>query len=566
VSGGKVTVAADVAIVVKKSNVTGTLKKQTKTGVVNLSDGVLNLHPKNANYGIGVSVKDGSYDLYLPDGEYQIEGYWDQNTQEFKSLPVTFEVSGGKVDQPDALNLIVKLDNVKGSAKVEGNGGATDLESAWLNLHPIGGNYGFGTKIKDGLWALYLEDGDYQVDGYWNEKTQEYTPVTVKFSVQNGAPTDESLLDLMIKSNNVSGTLKKQSGSSYVNVSNAWLNLHPVNGNVGMNASVKNGVFALYLPDGDYQVEGYWDQVNQVYVPVTATFTVDNGKLTDIKALDLKVRENNVTGILKNDAGAALSNAWLNITQINGDTRANVPVKNGAFELYLPNGKYQVDGYWDAENEVYVPMTTKFEVKNGVLVGSAPLKLAPNKINVSGTLSKDDGDGPYALTDVWVNISNPDTGELFTVLVNEGEFSLYLPNGNYDIDGYFNEATGEFVSLLGSFEVAGGKVTDETESELTIVSQNSNIEGTVEDASGDTLDGVWMTLVEENGEGTEDDRQINVYVEDGKFDAFLDDNTYTMDGYWSEDGETYTELDGTFTVDGGEVADDGGGIVEDAQQ
>ncbi len=96
VSNGILT--APLNIIIPESNIHGTLIDASGQAIQKASLQLYRI-TSNSSYGTSVSVTDGIFDLYLADGQYGFEGYWDETTQEYKALTGRFTVSGGQVTE-----------------------------------------------------------------------------------------------------------------------------------------------------------------------------------------------------------------------------------------------------------------------------------------------------------------------------------------------------------------------------------------------------------------------------------------------------------------------------------
>jgi hypothetical protein len=551
VEGGQVTAATAAAlqITLKAPNVSGTLKKQTGTSTYTpVQNGWLNMHAQQGGMGYGVQVKNGGFALNLPDGTYIVDGYWDNVAQQQVSIRGKFFVLNGHLTRAADAQLVVRQSNVKGKVEFVSDSGTLPVSDGVLNMHTIIGGAGFSVSVKDGSYDLYLPDGVYQVDGVWKQD-QSYLSIAKTITILNGQVVGANAADFVIQANNIFGTVDRAKASSYVPVNSGWVNIRLTQGQNGFGTQLQNGKFGMFVEDGTYQIDGFWDNELQVYTSLAASFTVSKGAVTDPNDLKIKVEAPNVEGTLKK-ATANIRAAWLNLRDTTTGRGYGTNVKAGQFKLYLPDGAYQIDGYWDELTQVYVPLSQAFEVQDGALVGYSSLALQSAAANVSGTLSDANGN---AISDVWLNMTSP-TGDPITVYVTAGKYSLYLADGTYSIDGYWDDVNQTYVALFGKFTVSQSKVTTDTAEMLNIDTPAANVEGALLDAQQKPLTDVWVVLtqLDDNGDAVQ---SVNVLVRNGKYQIGLADGTYRIDGYWAKANVQFIEDGTTFDVQQGQVVD-----------
>lgn len=550
VENGRVTAdtLAALQLVVKNTNVSGTLKTQTGPSTYTaVQSGWINIHSQQGNVGTSTSIKDGAFALYLPDGTYAVDGYWNNATQQHIPIRGKFSVVNGHVTRMKDTQFIIQTSNVKGTIQFMTDSGTLPVQEGMLNLHAVIGGNGFSVSVKAGAYNLYLPDGTYQVDGVWNQQTQSYKSIAKLLTVLNGQVVGTDAADFTIGADNIFGTVEKAMDHTYIPVQQGWVNLHLVDSQTGMGTQIQNGQFGMFVADGQYQIDGYWDNELQIYTSMDAQFTVSQGAVTDPDALHLKIQTANVSGTLKKGT-SNIRGAWVNLRDTATGRGYGANVRGGVFKLYLPDGSYQVDGYWDESNQVYVPLVQAFDVQNGSLVGASSLALVSAAANVTGTL-RDSAD--QAISDVWLNLTSS-AGDPITVYVSNGEYGLYLADGTYSIDGYWDDVNQMYVALFGTFTVQSGAVTGDTASAVQIAVQAANVEGVLLDANQQPLTDVWVVLshLDANQEVVQ---SVNVLVKNGRYQIGLADGMYRVDGYWAKANVRFVEDGRTFEVQQGRV-------------
>ncbi len=234
------------------NNVIGTLK----IGSTNIDNASLNLRRQGDNLWFSTSVSNGNFDLHLEDGTYTAIGFWDNTNGEYTSLEglteSTFTISQG-VAIPSNINLVVPAGNVNGTLHAMNN---QVVDKAWLHIHRTNGNpfTSYSVQVKNSSFSLYLPDGSYRVDGYWDEVTGSDVSLNVDFIVDNGVVV-QGPLNLVVKTPNVHGTFQLPVGTPPITEGNVSLSNTSKDG-PGIGAPVKDNKFDLYLPDGNYIIEG----------------------------------------------------------------------------------------------------------------------------------------------------------------------------------------------------------------------------------------------------------------------------------------------------------------------
>ena len=522
-------------LIVPEENVSGTV---LNTDGNTVGRGNLNLHRSDWKQGYNTDIVDGAFTLYLPDGDYQIEGYWDQSAQDYVRVnPLNFTVSGGQATT--VLEIKEPKKNVTGTLKQ----GEQPIQGAWLNLHSTGNNQiWYNIHVKNGTFSAALPVGTYQMDGFYNETTQEQVSYFKEFTVTSS--TETTVITFVVPGNNVNGTLQTTDQKP---ISDVFLNLHSESeqGYKGYSVSVKDGKFSLYLPDGKYRVDGYWNSVSQEQVTLDYSFTVTN-KQSNPNPIQIAVPDKNVFGTLTAADGkdnVLVKEAWLDLFRKDGTKGYNTAVKDGKFSLYLPDGEYVVNSYWDNATQERVSLRYSFMVTNGVSNPKELILLAPAK-NVFGTIETEDH---LPLDQLYIDIQSTEicSGMCFSynTTVKQGKFSVYLPDGNYVIHGYFDPTKQTFVELRYEFKVVKG-LSDPNP--LHIVKMKDNVTGTLSQKDGSLIDQANINLhsVGVNSKG------YGVPVVKGQFSMYLPDGEYQVEGYKTWNGG-YVTLKYSFTVSNG---------------
>jgi len=507
VSGGT-SVPGSLNIQIPNQNVTGTLSK----GNSPISQAWLSIRDVGNNSAwYSAKVQEGQFSLYLPDGSYRAVGYTDPASGEYTALGYSFTVVHGKTESAP-LNIVVANNNVTGTIQV----GTTPVENAWLdiqNLEDVGGRY--HTKVKNGIFALYLPDGEYEVKGYSLADSQQYKAVTQAFKVKDGI-SNPATLQITIQQDNVSGTVQTQAEP----VTNAWLIVQ--NGNNSTQrytVKIENGQFHLYLSDGSYKVVGYYDEQRHTFIQFENTFTVSSG-VSSPNPLTLTVPTQNVTGSITN-----VSSGWVSIHPVSStDKWYTTQIQNGTFKLYLPDGQYQVNGYWDAQGKVYTQLNSSFTVSQGQTIPSV-LALSVPSVTLQGSLLNTDG---TPIAQAWVFVKNASTNELRSFQTqSDGSFSSRLPVGSYTVVGY-SANKNWYPRYDETFTITDSNLT--TPLSLQLNAYSVVFTGKVT-KSGEALTKVWILLQDVSG------RNYYVKTDDtGTYEARVPKGKYTLVGVYLGSG------------------------------
>lgn len=514
------------SIVVPSNNVNGTIQ----LGSQPLNGQYLNLHSTTTqNAWFSTKIANGSFSLYLPDGSYSVDGYSDPGTYQFHSLPikVTFTVTNGHTD---TLSINIPANNVTGTVH-QGNQAITN---AWLSIRSDEAVPQWkSARIDNGAFQTYLPDGKYEVTGITNANGN-FKAYRVPFTVTGGQLQDGPLqIDIPIP--NISGTVTY--GGS--NVTKGWLSIHSVgNDSAWFQAKIDNGTFQLYLPDGSYEAVGYSGEENSGFVPYKLPFTVRGGQASP-SPLNIQIPANNVSGTIKQGT-TPIAKGWLSLRS--GGILTNwysAKVENGQFSLYLPDGKYHVNGVTDPVTGIYTELDYSFEVNGGQTI-NGPLDIVIRDDNVTGTIIF----GTTPVSKAWLDIqSSGETDKRYHAKVWNGNFSLYLPDGSYEVKGYSSEGSDQYQAVSYNFNVVNGTPVP---LQLAIVVPANNVFGSIATQAGPVAN-AWIMLNDTKDRGL----KYTTKIKGGQFEFHLPDGTYRVAGYYDQQDHSFHQVDYTFTVSGG---------------
>ncbi|MEK3701250.1 S-layer homology domain-containing protein [Paenibacillus sp. FSL R10-2199] len=314
-------------------------------------------------------IQAGKFNLYLPDGHYNVEVLIYGETNKQLTINHSFEVIDGKS------NLNIKL-----PPKIEGSISFVDgspMHDGWLEISNMGAvNTGlYKVDVTAGKFNLYLPDGDYSIQTL-NTKDSESIPLRTQIKIVNGEPASGPI-DIKVPLA-ISGKIYNEDGTPYANgilviteVGTASPLLYA--------ATIKNGLYDFYLPDGSYRVLILAEKMYSIYNAKFPyySFSVLDGQ-SDPQELVIHLPSNNVTGTLKYDDGTPLPDGYIELGSGLGgkDYLKTVELKNGVFGADFPDGEYDVFIYWDAEHLNRIEINCKFKVEEGLLVDPLDVTLA----------------------------------------------------------------------------------------------------------------------------------------------------------------------------------------------
>ncbi|HZG75217.1 MAG TPA: carboxypeptidase-like regulatory domain-containing protein [Paenibacillus sp.] len=525
------TVTDDVYLTKPESTVGGTVTDAAGNTV----NGWLYIHEPSASNYYYARITNGSFGLYLPDGNYTAYGFWNELLAKYVPLDVPIAVASG-VSAP--VDIVEPQKNLSGT--VESAEGAA--VNGWVNFYNTTDQGWYGASIRTGSFELSAPEGVYEIDGYWDEDLNTYVRLYGSFTI---AGDDPVTLELVEPAKNVSGGLTREGAA----IAGVWVNFRTEDSSAWYSAFTDDeGDYAIALPDGSYVMEGYWSEAEEEYVGLQVSFSIENSVVVGSPQLTIDLPGKNVAGTLTDVEENPIGRAWINFYDV--DTYEWYGAKtagNGAFSLFLPDGEYAVDGFWNETTNEYEKLYVEFSVLNGSLDGLDALELAPAVKNVFGTLKSEVGE-PFAKT--WINFRNKATDRWFNAVTNgDGAFGLHLDDGEYEIQGFWNEATQRYVEFRYAFEVVGGEAE-----KLELVVMDDNVIGSLRDASLAAIGEVWLNI-----ENLDTQQWYSAYVDAaGIYRLYLEDGNYRIAGFWDNKTNRYVETFNTFEIKDGEV------VAEDA--
>jgi hypothetical protein len=307
----------------------------------------------------------------------------------------------------------------------------------------------------------------------------------------------------------------------------------------------ENGQFTYNLPDGTYQVDGIWKDPK--WYSLNQQFTIQNGQLVGSSELviDVLVEVEPVPTNLKGELWSGsepLSFVTFSIHTLDGSVWYDTTTsQQGEFVFTLPDGNYQVDGIWLANEGKWYELNQTFQMVGGQLEGATKLmiNIAPvsEEGNVTGTLSK----GRQALAHTIFSVRHTSGEEIWYDLQTDetGAFYANLPDGTYRIEGVWVEAEAKWYELKMNLTVNG---TTFWRLDLeTMVS--GNVSGLLKKGQ-ESLPNTIFSVRSQDGSAWYDGKSN----EFGYFDFHLPDGEYVVEGVWVDSEGKWYELNKSFTV------------------
>ena len=497
-----------------------------------------------------VTDKSGKFGFTLPDGEYLLQGIWLDSEQKWYPLEVSFTVQNDVVVNPEILSLKLteKTPNVTGSILKD----EQPVARAIMNARTATGEEKwYDAKTDDnGNYQLNMPDGDYQIIGVWVESEPKWYPLEVSFTVENGEAINPSTLNLDLTENspNVKGTVNKDGKP----VTGALMNARTATGEEKWYDAKTddNGNYQLHLPDGEYQVIGVWVESESKWYPLEISFSVQKGEVENPEKINLDLTEKgpNVNGsINKNDR--PVSGALINARTATGiekwyDAKTD---DNGNYQLYLPDGEYQIIGVWVESESKWYPLEVSFTVQKGEVENPEKinLDLTEKGPNVNGSINKNDKPVSGALINArtatgiekWYDAKTDDNGN----------YQLYLPNGEYQIIGVWVESESKWYPLEVFVTVQNGEVVNPEVLNLDLTEKGPNVKGSVI-KGGKPVTGALMNARTTTGAEKWYDAKTDV---NGNYQLNMPDGEYQIIGVWVESESKWYPLNVTFSITDG---------------
>ncbi|MGE5398208.1 MAG: carboxypeptidase regulatory-like domain-containing protein [Chitinophagales bacterium] len=510
-----VTDQAYVTVIVPGINLYGKLVE----GLTPLAGIDVNLHRKEGTDDRWYWTKtddQGNFALRAPEGTYRLDGIWLPDRNEWKNLNYPVTVPAGTADAPFVIDI---TQEVPISGNVQGHvvKGQTPVGNVWVNVHTMGEmQQWYGTQTNSqGAFGIDLADGDYQADGIWVDNEQQWYPLAKQFSVSGGQLVlgegqTELLLDLLASipvTGRVQGTVKDENGNP---VEFAKVTIGMVNSPDGQDLGAETnaaGEFALDLSNGDYIVKMVENRkIGRVILNQALTINDEN------LAVQVVLPSASLKGQVKYDQNP-IPGVEVNIHTQSNSTEEWWGVttdEQGGFSFRVPDGVYLLDGIWlpakdSTSTGQWKTLNLQITVANQTTDPSPyVIDLAiepPVTGNVCGSVVK--GVDPMGNIGFSIHTTDGDKTQWTWYQAstnNQGAFGLDLPDGNYQIDGIWDDQEQIWYPLGRTFSVSGG-ILVQTNGETTInivlpviIHPQGRVQGLVKDSSGNAVGLVQVSI------------------------------------------------------------------------
>jgi hypothetical protein len=360
----------------------------------------------------------------------------------------------------------------------------------------------------------------------------------IKSEGKNGSISDESTAvtiylntgDLLV--NKIIGNLQKGEKP----LPSIVFSLHSLDGTKWYDAtSNQEGEFEIYLPDGNYQIDGIWIPTEGLWYEIYQPFTVFNGKLISKEILSIKIEEAKITGTLKK-GNEILANVSFSIQSQTGEKRWYQVESDqfGNFSLILPGGPYKLDGVWIPSENHWYEIQKEFNAQ-----GETQLDIDVLEINGSileGTLKK----GEIILPNIQFAFRSALGNEWYSIQTDEnGNFSKVIPDGTYILEGVWLESERSWYELQKEFSIKG-----KFQLSINVLdSIHGNLIGMVKKGTLPVTDTLFSICSTTDGKWYDAKTDQN-----GNFEFKVPNGTYTIAGIWVKSENKWYELNQSFTV------------------
>jgi hypothetical protein len=361
----------------------------------------------------------------------------------------------------------------------------------------------------------------------------------IKSESKNGSISDESAAvtiylntgDLLV--NKIIGNLQKGEKP----LPSIVFSLHTLDGTKWYDAtSNQEGEFEIYLPDGNYQIDGIWIPTEGLWYEIYQPFTVFNGKLISKEILSIKIEEAKITGTLKK-GNEILANVSFSIQSQTGEKRWYQVESDqfGNFSLILPGGSYKLEGVWIPSENHWYELQKEFDAQGETQLDINVLE--PNGSILKGTLKK--GEVPASQIDFSIRSTFGDQ-DWYNIQTDEnGNFSKLIPNGTYILEGVWLASESFWYEMQIEFTVNG-----ELQLPINLLDRiKGNVTGVLMKGTQPLPNTVFSIFSQQDGiwYPTKTD-------ENGHFEIKLANGNYIITGIWVDAESKWYELNRSFTV------------------
>ncbi|SES90097.1 S-layer homology domain-containing protein [Paenibacillus sp. NFR01] len=331
-------------------------------------------------------------------------------------------------------------------------------------------------------------------------------------------------------SGNVQGSIKYSDGTM---LGDGTVFLYRVEDHGGFNYEVKlnKGKFGVQLPDGDYYINQITTDGMQELMNVRYNFTVHNGTLgSGTIQITLPPK---VTGTFKYPNDETINEGIISFNSVDSNPfdYNHALIHKGSFNLYLPDGKYQVSNVYSSDNDEDISIYHLFEIKDGLLTSPLTVTLPAA---VTGTI-KDSENKAITSGRIGITRINVDTLEKYYANIKDGNYTFYIPKGDYQVTWLSTE----------KYEMSGPSLNFSFIDDPLDIVMPKLITGTISYADGRSFVGDGYVMFENATTKT----PYSSRVTNGQFSVCLPDGDYVISNYVGIDGEQAFFLSYSFKID-----------------
>ena len=322
-----------------------------------------------------------------------------------------------------------------------------------------------------------------------------------------------------------------------------------------------DGTFSIKVASGSYDVSFWIDTsisgFSQYGSPGSATIRIKDGATVDLnstsgpfkdvlidnpagdKALSFKTLDSRITGTAKASDGSAMANVAIYAWSENGDWGDATTDKDGAYTMYVATGKWEIVAEPGSSSAYGSQAPVKTKVVSGqastvnFAFASAGHTVTGAVRDSSGTLVSNLFAWAYARTDNADSNGEDTTFDIITdTYVENGEFTLRLPNGDYKVGLWIGPESGYSMSAEVDADLSSSGDTSSSKVTITVAANDKKISGHLVDSSGNVVTGVEgdvFAIMGGDRGSTWVDATIN--KEDGSYSLSLTGGNWDM-GYY----------------------------------
>lgn len=249
-----------------------------------------------------------------------------------------------------------------------------------------------------------------------------------------------------------------------------------------------NGEIQAYLPEDEkYTIfsYSYFDETDYMssHAIGKIEFEIIGDQISDLGEIEV-FRLHKVNIELEHGRDQEVSN-WT--MRVQGKEDYTYLFNNDHAVLHLPEGDYHIIQVYVAGHPKEIEIGLDFTVQEGV-PSSVTIDLSDyiQNSNVFGSLKLNDGSAFNESYEVRI-INQYDSADYYDVSVKNGEFDVYLADGEYVLDGYYSQVTegySNYVRLEKKFTVEAGESDD-----LEIVLNRIHVQFEYVGEAGEEVDG-----------------------------------------------------------------------------